>query len=90
VLSEADVKEAVRSLLKLHIDLHQPTFQLVDEATENAFAYSITAYDSIYIGLAELLNCVLVTADDELFEKAKESGRISLVSSYPSLRAEQS
>jgi predicted nucleic acid-binding protein len=43
--------------------------QLLPESTSLAFQLGITAYDAVFVGLAQQLGCDLVTADRTLFEK---------------------
>ena len=53
---------------------HQPLLERVWELREN-----ITAYDAIYVALAETLDCVLVTCDAKLARAPGLSGRVELV-----------
>lgn len=43
-----------------------PTEKLVDEALRIALMYGRTAYDSVYVALANSVNAPLITADEKL------------------------
>jgi len=47
---------------------------VVRRSSELAFKYGITTYDSCYLSVGELMGMEDVTADDELFNRAKDRG----------------
>ena len=79
--TEADVKNAVKSLFELHLELIPPTIENMDKASENAFKYNITAYDASYLSLAGSAKCPFITADEKLYEKVKKNPLAVLLSS---------
>jgi len=80
-LSEIDVRNAAGSLFKLHMELHQPTIKLIEKATEYAYKYSMSIYDSVYVSLSELQNCPVATADEIFYEKTSQNKLVMLLSS---------
>jgi len=80
-LSEADVKKAAESLFGLHMKLEQPTNRLIGKAAETAYKYSVSIYDAAYLGLSELKDCPMITADQELYGKTSSSNLVMLLSS---------
>jgi len=52
-----------------------PLDHLILAATHLAFELRATAYDTLYLALAEQSGCALVTADRRLYDKAKASAR---------------
>jgi predicted nucleic acid-binding protein len=71
--------KALDDLFGLQIDLMAPSSELVRRGSEIAFEYEITAYDSCYLSLGEILGTEVVTADDKLYEKAKGCGFLRLL-----------
>ena len=66
-----DVVEAVDSLLDMQIDLHPSQKEWMEKSIELAFKIGITLYDSVYIGLADVLGTTVITADEQLIKKTK-------------------
>ena len=56
------------------IELLVPSNEVVRRSSELAFKYGITTYDSCYLSVGELMGMEDVTADDELFNRAKDRG----------------
>jgi len=79
--TEADVRDAVKALFGLHLELSSPTIRDMDKASENAFKYDITIYDALYLSLAESEKSPIITADERLCEKAEESPSVIPLSS---------
>ncbi len=68
---EEDGAEAVHVLENLHLQVKPTDFQLLRKANAIAWAYKITIYDALYVGLAEQLGYPLITADDAMVKKLK-------------------
>jgi len=79
--TEEDVKNAVKSLFELHLELNPPTIENMDKVSDNAFKHNITAYDAAYLSLAESERCPFITADERLYEKLEENPLVVLLSS---------
>jgi predicted nucleic acid-binding protein len=62
---------AVAGLEGLQLKVIDTNFQLLRKANAIAWAYKITIYDALYVGLAEQLGYPLITADDVMVEKLK-------------------
>jgi len=80
-ISEVDIRRATQSLFKLHMDLHQPTIELIERAAEDAYKYSVSIYDAVYLGLSELQDCPIATADERLYQNTSSSKFVMLLSS---------
>ena len=78
-LSKDDVQEAVDSLTKLGIIIAVPTSEIINTAISLAFQYNVTFYDAYFLSLAEAIQFVLVTADEEFYKKVKERGSITFL-----------
>jgi predicted nucleic acid-binding protein len=73
-LSPGVTSRAIGDLFKLQVDLLAPTRELVARASEQAYKYGVTAYDSAYLALGEALGVEVITADGELYRKAQACG----------------
>ncbi len=67
----ADQARDVRSAVDEAPVVSHPTVGLLDEAFEIALVTRRTVYDCLYIALAERLGCVLVTADQKLYNATR-------------------
>ena len=76
VINSLRYKENDKSKLKEAEDIIyqvQPTIQninklLVDKAIDISYKHKITIYDAIYVALAQMHGCFLITADKELYK----------------------
>ncbi len=67
-----DARQNIRDLRALA--LHSvSTADLIEPALELALAFNLTTYDACYAALAQQLNLPLITADDTLHRKLKNS-----------------
>lgn len=57
-----DAKNSLQNLLDLPLLIH-PTAPYLSEALIIAHKYTLAVYDSLYIALAQSLDCPLITAD---------------------------
>lgn len=76
VMSRQQAIERIAWIGSLAIDV-VPLDRLIVAATSIAFDLHATAYDTLYLALAEQSGAVFVTADRKLYEKAKASARFS-------------
>ena len=67
-----EIKEAVKTLFDLGIDIITPTYSLLAEAIELAKSLDVTCYDAAYVALAGELGFELITADGKLYRKVSE------------------
>jgi len=51
----------------------EPSKPLMPLAVELAMAYGITVYDSMYLGVAKIFACALITADRKLVEQIRKT-----------------
>jgi predicted nucleic acid-binding protein len=68
----AHAREALNALLRLRIELHASS-RIMPRALDIACETGRTAYDSIYLALAHVLGCQLVTADRRFYNAMKET-----------------
>ena len=65
-LTDSEAKSIVQSLWAVPLRRHSSE-PLLEAAVETALLTSRTVYDSLYVTLAVSLNCLLVTADEHLW-----------------------
>ncbi len=58
--------------------------QIVNHAVMLTRKFSMTVYDSSYVGFAQIAGCHLITADKKLYRKIKELPGILYISEYNS------
>ncbi len=66
--SEEYLKKVNEDLENLQIKIAEINNNLLDKAVEISLKYNLTIYDSIYVAIAQLYGCQLITADKELFK----------------------
>lgn len=64
------VSKMIDELARLPLEQYSDS-ELFDVAFDNAIQLKISAYDAIYVSLAEIYVAPLVTADDELIKACK-------------------
>lgn len=69
--TETAVKEALRSLLDIGVEIFTPTEEILDKAVHFTFHTNHSFYDCLYIALAANLGGRLLTADEALHKKAR-------------------
>jgi len=70
-LSDDDAADAVSSIMRLDIELIEPTIQRVQRAMEIARQVKTSFYDAVYLQVAEEMKTPLLTAD----QKQMKAGR---------------
>ena len=78
-LVEADLEKDIEALMSFDLAFVVPSSKSVARATLMARKLGITVYDAVYLELADDIGCQLVTADEELAEKARGTARVSLL-----------
>lgn len=76
--SADEIKESVRTLLDMEMEIITPTYSLLAKAIELAKDLDVTCYDAAYLALAEELGFEFITADERLYKKV--SARLELKS----------
>jgi len=71
--------KALDDLFNLQMDITVQSKELVNRGSELAYEYGITVYDSLYLSLGELLGLEVLTADKELYKKAKSCGFLRML-----------
>lgn len=68
---EEDGELALEALRDLHLETKPPESDVLRKANAIAWAYKITIYDALYVGLAEQVGYPLITADEVMVKKLK-------------------
>ncbi len=79
---QEDAKEALRVLQGMRIDLHEFNWIEISEALNIADKINLAIYDASYLLLSEKLKIEVVTADDQLYQKAKDHFRVLHIKDY--------
>ena len=79
---QEDAQEALKTLQAMRIELHEFNWIEISEALNIAWKLNLAIYDSTYLLLSEKLNTQLVTADDQLYQKAKEHFKLLHIKNY--------
>jgi len=79
---EEDALEALKTLDDFHITLHELNWAEVSSGLSLARMLDLTIYDASYLFLSDKLKAQIITADDELFDKAKEQFRLVHIKDY--------
>lgn len=78
-LEPHDALALIAELDAFRIQLAETDSRALERATEIAYAWSISVYDALFLGLAEELGCPLVTADRKAFAKVSMPIEIRLI-----------
>ena len=79
---QEDAKEALKTLQDMRIELHEFNWIEISEALNIAGKLNLAIYDSTYLLLSEKLKTQLITADDQLYQKAKEHFKLMHIKNY--------
>lgn len=77
-LEDSKLKEDLEALFLLDLELVPPSQELVTRSVAAARRLDISVYDALYLALAETLSANLLTADQELYAKARKAGALLL------------
>ncbi len=81
-ITETDLEYNIEALFQLDIAFIAPSSKSTAKATLTAKKLGITVYDAVYVELAEDIGCKLVTADDDLNRKAKDTHLVTSLSDH--------
>jgi len=79
---EESLVKALDSLQKVGVNFRNPDMEQMTGTAKNAYLYGLSAYDSSYLACAEAAGNTLITADEKLYNKAKENRRAILLAEY--------
>jgi predicted nucleic acid-binding protein len=77
-LGMEDVKDSVRSMVDMQLDLREMDQEWARLCVESAYKYGLSIYDSAYLTLAQRLRIKLVTADGKLSRKLPKDNLVML------------
>ena len=66
----------------MQIDLHDFNWLEISEALNIACKLNLAIYDSSYLLLSEKLKTAVITADDQLYQKAKDHYKVLHIKDY--------
>lgn len=75
---EQELILCLEKFAKLPLQLFAPEQAVLEQAIKIALSFSLTVYDSVYIALAKILSCQLITANPKCHLKIKDGSVISL------------
>ena len=79
---QEDAQEALKTLQGMRIEQHEFNWTEISEALNIACKLNLAIYDSTYLLLSEKLKAQLITADDQLYQKAKEHFKLLHIKNY--------
>jgi predicted nucleic acid-binding protein len=71
-VKQEDATKALKTLDDLEIRLYELNWSDVSEVLEIAGRTNLTIYDATYIFLSKKMKAQVITADDKMYEKAKD------------------
>jgi predicted nucleic acid-binding protein len=81
-IQEEDAQEALRTLQDMQIALHEFNWTETAETLKITCKLNLTIYDACYLFLSEKLGINLITADDQLYERARKHFKIIHIKDY--------
>lgn len=81
-ISPDDAKEALMVLTSMKIALYDLRWRDVAEGFNVASTLDLTIYDATYILISKRLQVPLITADDQLYERAKATTKLIHIKDY--------
>jgi predicted nucleic acid-binding protein len=82
-ISEKDAKMALEALGDMKIELHESNWVQASHELNMACKLNLTVYDASYLLLANKTKTSLITADEKLYEKAKQYFKVTYIKEYP-------
>jgi len=67
-----EIKEAMRTIFDVGIEIITPTYSLLASAIELAKKLDVTCYDAVYLALAADLDFDFITADEKFYRKVNK------------------
>ena len=81
-LSQEDAQEALNALNDMKIELHQLDWAQAAQSLEIACKHNIAIYDASYLFLTDKIKAQLITADNKLYETAKDHFKVLNIKEY--------
>lgn len=81
-ISESDAKEALKTLEDMKIEFSESDWASACQELSIAYRLDITVYDAVYLFLTEKISASLITADEKLYQKAKQHFKIIHIKDY--------
>lgn len=81
-LSQEDAKEALNALNDMKIVLYELDWAAATQSLVIACKHNIALYDASYLFLADKIKAQLVTADNKLYETAKDHFKLLNIKEY--------
>lgn len=81
-ISEKDAKEALEALNDVRVELYEANWAQACQELNIACTLDLTVCDASYLLLVNRTKTSLITADNKLYEKAKEHFRIMYIEDY--------
>ena len=81
-LSQEDAQEALNALNDMKIELHQLDWAQAAQSLEIACKHNIALYDASYLFLTDKIKAQLITADNKLYETAKDHFKVLNIKEY--------
>jgi predicted nucleic acid-binding protein len=81
-LSQEDAQEALNALNDMKIELHQLDWAQAAQSLEIACKHNIAIYDASYLFLTDKIKAQLITADNKLYETAKDHFKVLNINEY--------
>ncbi len=81
-LEEDDANESLKALNDMNIELFELDWAQISEGLTIACKLNVAIYDAAYLFLAERTKKHLITADNRLYEVAKEHFRVYHIKDY--------
>ena len=72
------LNEAMKAFYALNVELFSANMILLQKAHQIAADYDITIYDAVYVSLAELKECSLITANSKCFKRIQKDFVVAL------------
>jgi predicted nucleic acid-binding protein len=77
-----DAQEALKILQDMRIDLHEFNWIEISQALNVACKLNLAIYDSSYLLLSEKLKTEIITADEQLIQKARDYFQVLHIKDY--------
>lgn len=81
-LSEEDAQEALKALNDMKIELQELDWTQSAQGLEIACKLNLALYDASYVFLTHKMNSQLITADNKLYETAKDDFKVLHIKNY--------
>jgi predicted nucleic acid-binding protein len=81
-LSQEDAQEALNALNDMKIELYQLDWAQAAQSLEIACKHNIALYDASYLFLTNKINAQFITADNKMYETAKDHFRVLNIKEY--------